>query len=209
MPEKKTVKKKTPKKKTAGKACAERTMTPGEAKEALKAILREMAEEEFARGEKPRAKRFSKKPKLDENGEEKKCFICGATSHLVRTPCCGKWICDDEDQYVMFSYARNSCFRNHMRYTLCGAHYAEGHEGDWKTCPKCRELSEPEMVAWFGTNEYNWEKMPDPPAFEPTLCIKCGKRIVLPEGGYAFTKDGYVCGDCHEWGWRRGEKGKA
>lgn len=148
---------------------------------------------------KPRKKQFSKKPKLDENGEEKKCFICGATSHLVRTPCCGKWICDDADQYVMFSYARNSCYRNHSRFTLCGAHYAEGHKGDWKTCKKCRKLAEPEMVAWYGTNEYNWEKMPDPPAFKPTLCSKCGKRIVLPDGGYAYTREGYVCEDCHEW----------
>jgi len=57
----------------------------------------------------------ARKPQLDENGEEKKCFICGATKNLVRTECCGKWICDDEDQYVAFSYARNSCHRNHRR----------------------------------------------------------------------------------------------
>ena len=31
-----------------------------------------------------------RKPQLDENGEEKKCFICGATKNLVRTECCGK-----------------------------------------------------------------------------------------------------------------------
>ena len=59
------------------------------------------------------------KIELDENGEEKKCFICGATTNLVRTECCGKWICDDEDEYVLFSYARNSCHRNHRRFTLC------------------------------------------------------------------------------------------
>ena len=35
-----------------------------------------------------RAKRV-RKPQLDENGEEKKCFICGATKNLVRTECCG------------------------------------------------------------------------------------------------------------------------
>lgn len=148
---------------------------------------------------KSRGKQFSKHPKLDEYGEEKKCFICGATSNLVRTPCCGKWICDDESDYMLFSYARNSCSRNHRRYTLCGAHHAENHEGDWKTCKECRESAEPEMVAWFGTNEYNWETMPDPPTFEPTLCHKCGKRIVLSEGGYTLGRDGYTCSDCHEW----------
>ena len=62
--------------------------------------------------ENPAVKR-GRKPRLDENGEEKKCFICGATKNLVRTECCGKWICDDEDKYVVFSYARNSCHRNH------------------------------------------------------------------------------------------------
>ena len=133
---------------------------------------------------------------VDENGEEKKCFICGATTNLVRTECCGKWICDDEDEYVPFSYAHNSCHRNHRRYTLCAYHHDNGHKGDWKTCPECRKMAEPEMVAWFGTNEYNWEKMPDPPKFEPTRCHKCGKVIRLPEGGYSHGPDGYTCAEC-------------
>ena len=128
--------------------------------------------------------------------EEKKCFICGATKNLVRTECCGKWICDDEDKYVPFSYAHNSCHRNHRRYTLCAYHHDNGHKGDWKTCPECRKMAEPEMVAWYGTNEYNWEKMPDPPKFKPTKCSKCGKTIVLSEGGYSHGKEGYTCSDC-------------
>lgn len=136
------------------------------------------------------------KIELDENGEEKKCFICGATTNLVRTECCGKWICDDEDEYVPFSYAHNSCHRNHRRYTLCAYHHDNGHKGDWKTCPECRKMAEPEMVAWFGTNEYNWEKMPNPPKFEPTRCHKCGKIIKLPEGGYSHGPEGYTCAEC-------------
>jgi len=129
---------------------------------------------------------------------KKKCFICGKTKNLVKTPCCNKWICDDEDQYVLFSYSRNSCYRNHDRFTLCGYHYAGRHEGDWKECPVCREeLShEVEMYVWYGTNEYNDEKLPDPPAFKPTLCAKCKKRIVLPEGGFTMSKGEYVCGKC-------------
>ena len=141
----------------------------------------------------------TRKPRLDENGEEKKCFICGATKNLVRTECCGKWICDDEDKYVLFSYARNSCHRNHRRFTLCAYHHEEKHKGDWKTCPICRKMAEPEMVAWYGTNEYNWEKMPDPPKFEPTKCHKCGKVINLAMGGYSSGPDGYTCEECFDF----------
>jgi hypothetical protein len=52
-----------------------------------------------------------------------RCGLCGKKGKLTRTDCCGQWICDDEDKYVMFSYARNSCHRNHRRYTLCGYHH--------------------------------------------------------------------------------------
>lgn len=61
---------------------------------------------------------------------KRKCGLCGKTKKLTKTECCGQWICDDEDEYVMFSYARNSCYRNHPRYTLCALHRAEKHEGD-------------------------------------------------------------------------------
>jgi hypothetical protein len=55
---------------------------------------------------------------------------------------------------------------------------------------------EPEMVAWCGTNEHNFEQMPDPPAYEPTTCARCGQVIVLAEGGFARGPNGYLCGDC-------------
>lgn len=57
------------------------------------------------------------------------------------------------------------------------------------------------MVAYFGTNEYNFERMPDPPSYEPTKCAKCGSVIVLAEGGYASGAEGYVCASCtaKEW----------
>jgi len=64
--------------------------------------------------------------------EKAKCGLCGKTKKLMKTECCDNWICDDYDQYVMFSFARNSCARNHDRYTLCGYHYHEGHQGDWE-----------------------------------------------------------------------------
>jgi len=84
-------------------------------------------------------------------GAGPRCGLCGKAGKLTRTDCCGNWICHDEENYVLFSYARNSCHRNHDRYTLCGAHYQEGHEGHWKDCPKCREMFETEMYV----NEYN------------------------------------------------------
>ena len=126
------------------------------------------------------AKKFQQPPRRILRGERRSsrevdksarrcCGLCGATDNLTKTECCGQWICDDEDQYQLFSYARNSCSRNHRRYTLCGHHSTEGHEGRWQDCSKCREDIETEMYVYYGTNEYNFEKLPDPPAFEPTL----------------------------------------
>ena len=91
--------------------------------------------------------------------EKPRCGLCGKTKNLTRTECCDNWICDDEHTYVMFSFAHNSCHRDHNRYTLCGHHWNEGHDGDWKTCEKCRDEIQPELYAYFGTNEYNFEKL--------------------------------------------------
>ncbi len=123
-----------------------------------------------------------------------RCGLCGRTKNLTKTECCGNWICDDEHKYVMFSYARNSCSRNHRRYTLCSYHYTEGHPGNWKDCAKCREGFETEMYVWYGTNEYNFEKLPNPPEYEPTHCADCGKVIRLGEEGYyMISRDYYYC----------------
>lgn len=131
-----------------------------------------------------------------ESSARRKCGLCGATKNLIKTECCGQWICNDEDEYVMFSYAHNSCSRNHHRYTLCGIHFAEGHSGHWKDCEQCREEIVPEMYAYYGTNEYNFEVLETPPDFEPTLCSKCGAVIVLADGGYSYGREGYKCPSC-------------
>jgi hypothetical protein len=125
-----------------------------------------------------------------------RCGLCGKTTRLTKTDCCGQWICDDEDQYVLFSYARNSCHRNHSRYTLCGHHYTEGHPGKWQECPTCRESFETEMYVYFGTNEYNFEKLANPPAYKPTKCARCKKVIRLGEDGYTITGTEYLCEVC-------------
>ncbi|MBN2086743.1 hypothetical protein JW758_00170 [Candidatus Peregrinibacteria bacterium] len=125
-----------------------------------------------------------------------RCGLCGNTKNLIKTECCNNWICDDQDEYVMFSYARNSCSRNHDRYTLCGFHFNEGHEGNWQDCKKCRDAFEPEMYVYNGTNEYNFEKLKNPPAFEPTRCSKCNEIIILGDGGYSVQGKKYFCYDC-------------
>ena len=143
-----------------------------------------------------RAKRLAKKQQ--HLRDIPRCGLCGATTNLTKTECCGEWICDDEDQYKIFSYARNSCSRNHQRYTLCGYHFIEGHEGSWETCEKCRKdfEHEVEMYVYYGTNEYNFKKLKNLPHYEPTKCHKCGAVIKLAEDGYARSKDGYSCGEC-------------
>jgi len=124
------------------------------------------------------------------------CGLCGKRGKLTRTPCCGQWICDDEDQYRVFSYARNSCFRNHSHYTLCAFHHNEGHEGDWQTCQACLNEFPGELYAYHGTNEYNFVKLMNPPPFEPTHCDKCGAVVSLVEGGFTRGPEGLVCGSC-------------
>lgn len=126
-----------------------------------------------------------------------RCGLCGSTTKpLTRTPCCGNWICDDEDQYVLFSFAHNSCYRNHDRYTLCSFHFHEEHQGRWQECQKCRDNFETEMYVWYGTNEYNFEKLENPPAFEPTHCADCGRVIHLGTDGYMMSGKKYYCQRC-------------
>ena len=126
-----------------------------------------------------------------------KCSLCGKTRTLTTTECCGNWICDDEGAYVPFSYARNSCDRNHRRYTLCGFHHTEEHSGRWTECKRCRDdIAETEMYVWYGTNEYNVEKLQNPPSYEPTHCAKCRAVITLGEDGYSTLGDKYFCDAC-------------
>jgi len=150
----------------------------------------------MAKKRSPRARAVERAPRA---GEPPRCGLCGKNGRLTKTECCGHWICDDGDQYVLFSYARNSCYRNHDRYTLCASHFHEGHEGSWQDCQKCRDSYEPEMYVYFGTNEYNFEKLANPPAYEPTRCARCGTVIQLSEGGYSMKGGEYFCGKCTSW----------
>ncbi len=141
-----------------------------------------------------RAKTPGKTPAVGE--PRPRCGLCGKAGKLTKTECCDQWICDDEDSYVLFSYARDSCSRNHRRLTLCGFHFTEEHKGKWQTCKKCRKEFEPELVAYYGTNEYNFEKLADPPAFEPTRCDGCGAVISLANDGYTQSGGKTFCMSC-------------
>jgi hypothetical protein len=133
---------------------------------------------------------------LQTAAEKPRCGLCGKTKNLIRTDCCGNWICNDEHKYVLFSHARNSCHRNHGRFTLCGFHDSNGHAGHWKECKKCRKEFPTEMYVWYGTNEYNFEKLENPPAYEPTKCSKCGATISLSQDAYSYSAAGYQCEAC-------------
>lgn len=126
----------------------------------------------------------------------RRCGLCGKTRNLVQTECCGQWICDDEGKYVLFSYAHNSCSRNHRRYTLCGYHHTEGHSGAWQDCASCRSGFETELYVHYGTNEYNFTKLQNPPSYEPTKCNGCGIVISLAEDGYSIQGSHYWCERC-------------
>ena len=126
----------------------------------------------------------------------RRCGLCGKVRKLTRTQCCGQWICDDEAEYRLFSYARNSCHRNHGRYTLCGYHHAEGHPGAWQECASCRDEFATELYVYYGTNEYNFEKLENPPAYEPTKCSGCKAIIRLGEDGYSIQGNRYWCESC-------------
>jgi hypothetical protein len=58
------------------------------------------------------------------------------------------------------------------------------------------------MYVYFGTNEYNFEKLANPPTYEPTRCKQCGQVIKLGEGGYSVKGGDYFCMACnpHEFG---------
>ncbi len=128
--------------------------------------------------------------------EKPRCGLCGKKTNLIQTDCCGNWICNDTHKYRPFSYARNSCFRNHDRYTLCSYHHTEKHAGNWKDCAECRQSFQTEIYVWYGTNEYNFEKLENPPSYEPTKCSRCGIIINLGTDGYSTLGDQYWCEEC-------------
>jgi len=82
--------------------------------------------------------------------------------------------------------------------TLCVHHHTEEHEGDWKSCAQCRSRFTTEDYVWYGTNAYNFEKLPHPPAYEPTTkCSQCATVIVLSEDEYSKLGKDYFLQRLH------------
>ena len=127
----------------------------------------------------------------------KKCGLCGKKKNLIKTECCGNWICDPAaGEKGMVFLKKSSCWVKHQRSTLCAYHFNEGHEGHWKDCPECREAFDTELYVWYGTNKYNFETLENPPEYEPTKCSGCNKIIELSEDGYSISGGKYFCGRC-------------
>ena len=120
------------------------------------------------------------------------CGLCGKTENLTKTPCCNRWICDDADEYVLFSYSTNSCYRNHDRYTLCSYHYKEEHLGHWQDCEKCKDECDIENYVDFGTNDFNFEKLVNPPKIS-IKCASCGFQSDSVQDFSFQTSKGWYC----------------
>jgi len=52
------------------------------------------------------------------------------------------------------------------------------------------------MFVWYGTNEYNFEKLENPPGFAPTHCSGCDRVISLVNDGYMAERGKYWCESC-------------
>jgi len=52
------------------------------------------------------------------------------------------------------------------------------------------------MYVYYGTNDYNFTKLQDPPAYKPTKCKGCGAVIRLGEDGYSRQGGRYFCEHC-------------
>ena len=147
---------------------------------------------------------FGQLQSVQSTAKKEKCGLCGSSKKkLTKTPCCDNWICDGEDDYVVFSYARNSCYRNHDHYTICSHHHQKKHKGRWQDCMACKEECElPEYVE-FGTNEYNFEALQNPDRVTVT-CFNCGFTANSLEKFALQTSTGRYCvkEECIEAGWK-------
>jgi len=132
-------------------------------------------------------------------GPDDRCGLCGARENLVRTECCNNILCDESDNYELFSYSRAFCARSHQRYTTCCNHYTEDHgQGDWRSCAKCAagtvgggtvDGDGRPVRSWFGTNGYNFTPATTfpPGSMITTSCGACGRRVETGSQGYTPT----------------------
>ncbi len=137
---------------------------------------------------------FSMKTNQKKVLSKAKCGLCGNDKKnvLIKTECCQNWICNDAHTYELFSYARNSCYRNHDRYTLCAYHHHENHKGQWQNCKKCKDSFHLPNYVDMGTNEYNFETLKNP----EKVTIPCANCNFIGHSVDEFvyqTSKGYFC----------------
>ena len=97
----------------------------------------------------------------DTNNQGKpKCGLCGfegsRSIKIVKTECCGNWICQDMETYELMSYKLNSCHRNHDRYTMCGFHFHEKHKDKFADCSECTTARD--CIHCIRLSEVQWKK---------------------------------------------------
>jgi hypothetical protein len=119
--------------------------------------------------------------------------------------CCGRVVCDDVHTYRVNTFAHNSCYRNHSRYTACATHFNEGHSPavNWKDCINCRDgTTRAENYVWYGTSRFNFpnDVLPNPPSFDPTYRAKCSEVIVMNVDSHTrhVTRGYALCGQCSD-----------
>ncbi|WP_425363556.1 hypothetical protein [Candidatus Tisiphia endosymbiont of Hybos culiciformis] len=126
---------------------------------------------------------------------KQKCQLCGSTTKpLTTTDCCNNLLCDDAHTYVVFSYAKNSCYRNHDRYTLCSSHYQDNHQGKWQDCKKCKaDFNEVDYVE-MATNRYNFKTEALKGLARVTIiCVNCQFKSDKMDDFAFRTSQGFYC----------------
>jgi ribosomal protein L32 len=93
---------------------------------------------------------------IDWYDKSPRCGLCNSKKGpFMITECCGRTLCDTEDQYKLGSYERDGqCGRNHRYHSICAHHHNENHEcDDWKTCQQCKDDFHPYDYAVKATSQ--------------------------------------------------------
>ena len=137
-----------------------------------------------------------------------KCFICHANASevdITYTSCCKLPVCDNShEEYKMMSYSRDFCNRSHTFYTTCSTHRDEDHEGDWRECEECNELTKG-VRPFASTNRFC--ATPCLERFIPQGSMltypcdtpSCKLRIFAGHGSITITAAGTICSRCDNY----------
>ena len=111
--------------------------------------------------------------------EKPRAASCSKTGKLRKTQCCGNWVCDDHDKYVPFSYAQKQLQPGIMTtIPSAGIITMKGMEATGKTARNAATYFETEMYVWYGTNDYNFEKLETRPSSNRLTALSVGRSFV-------------------------------